>query len=111
MKSKLPWNHVRGKSNTSMDKPKDEFWDGMPNPAMSTGDESLSNPDITAGDDKPSSSIEPLAQTEGRVMEDIKESVLPGGQVAEKNTKVIEVQGNVNDDPNSDNISHPSTNN
>ena len=93
MKSKLPWSQSRGKSSSSMERPnKDQFWDGMANPAMATSDESFNNPDKTGADEKPPAiTAELFGQTEGRVMEDIMESVPPA---ADRNAKVIEVQGN-----------------
>ena len=117
MKSKLPWNQMRGKSTTSMEKThKDDFWDGMANPAMATGEEDLANPEIRTSSvhDQPTTASDLLSQTDVRVMEDIHEGVLPtgvsGGQVARNNTTVIEVQGSDtnNDDKTLDSSNSPS---
>ena len=93
MKSKFPWGQMRGKSSTSMDKShKDDFWDGMSNPAMATGDEDLSIPDTGAknGQDILDNTSHFDSQT---VRKNKEERVVASGDVAGNKTKVIEVKG------------------
>ena len=56
-----------GRSCTSIDRPKDEFWDGMTNPALSTSKDDVNTlPDTTGPQSIPLSSVVPEVNIQTR---------------------------------------------